>query len=156
MQNSRTTTRGFTARTRKNLQLVRNAFDSGQDFHVVTQLVNSLLGIVVVPTGRHAKDSFLSVTLQKLHEDGWPKWDFTGKEGSESETLGDFLRGLRNAAAHGHYDFLGEPDSRNVREVRIMVSDGPTAASPWRYEIQGDQLYEFCIRLANFIEEHVG
>ena len=156
MQDSRTTTRGFTARTRKNLQLVRDAFDSGQDFHVVTQLVNSLLGIVVVPWVQHAKHPCFGRTLEQLHEDGWPKWDFTGKQGDESETLGHFLRHLRNAAAHGHYDFLGEPDARYLKDVRIMVSDGPKDSAPWRCEIQGDQLYEFCIRLANFIEEHVG
>ena len=45
---SRRTTRGFAKRTRRNLELATESYAIRKDFHVITQLVNSLLGIVVV------------------------------------------------------------------------------------------------------------
>lgn len=53
MLESKDTTLGFAERTRKNLGNVRNAFEKGEDFHVVTHLVNSLLGVVVVQRKRY-------------------------------------------------------------------------------------------------------
>ena len=38
MHESRNTTLGFVTRTRKNLVLVIQAFEVGEDFHVVTHL----------------------------------------------------------------------------------------------------------------------
>ena len=151
---SRNTTKGFARRSLRNLVLAKESFDSREDFHVVTQLVNSLLGIVIVPRVRQAKGAFLSITMAELAQRGWPQWDFTGKDGSESATLGDFLQQLRNATAHGHFAFAGDPDSRHLRNVRIMASNGPIGKAPWSYEIQGDKLYEFCTRLANYIETY--
>lgn len=39
----------FASRTLKNLQFLESAREAGADVHVVTQLVNSLLGFVVFP-----------------------------------------------------------------------------------------------------------
>ena len=151
---SRNTSKGFAMRSLRNLMLAKESFDSREDFHVVTQLVNSLLGIVIVPRVRQAKGDFLSITMVELAQRGWPQWVFTGKVGSESETLGDFLQHLRNATAHGHFEFAGDPDSRHLRSVVIAASNGPIGKAPWSYEIQGDKLCEFCIHLANYIEAH--
>ena len=67
MPTSRTTTLGFAQLTKKNLVSVKEGFESKKDIywrdvHVVTQLVNSLLGIVVIPRrcrqiGRHSGES---------------------------------------------------------------------------------------------------
>ena len=107
---------GFAQRTRKNLEYVRHAFDREEDVHVVTHVVNSLLGIVVVPKERYFEESFWSINLEELTKRAWPKWDVTidepTKKGSRTETLGDLIRHLRNAAAHGRFRFSGEPDSR--------------------------------------------
>ena len=151
---SRNTTTGFARRSIRNLTLAEESFNSRGDFHVVTQLVNSLLGIVIVPRKRQANAAFLSVTMAELANRSWPEWSFTGTAGKQSETLGDFLRNLRNATAHGHFAFAGDPDSRHLPDVKILVSNGPIGTSPWSYEIQGDKLYEFCTLLADYIERH--
>lgn len=153
MSTSRTTIPGFARLTRDNLELAKTSFDTRKDFHIITQVVNSLLGLVVVPSALHSKKAYLQVKLDELADPGWPEWEFTGKEGWESETLGDFLRGLRNAAAHGHFIFLDNPNSRCLEKVRVSVSDGPHESAPWRYEIQGDQLYCFCIWLSEYIDK---
>lgn len=152
---SRRTTRGFAGRTRRNLELARKSFKVRRDFHVVTQLVNSLLGIVVVPSARRSKEGeedFGSANLSDIDGLGWPKWEFTGKEGCESQSLEDFVNHLRNAAAHGHYDFPENPDCRDIKKVTIEVSDGPLGKAPWSYKIRGDKLFNFCIKLSEHIE----
>ena len=46
---SRNNPSGFAERTRKNLELIERAYSVGADVHVVTQLMLSLLGIIVFP-----------------------------------------------------------------------------------------------------------
>ncbi|MYC37038.1 MAG: hypothetical protein F4X66_09020 [Chloroflexi bacterium] len=153
---SRRTTRGFARRTRRNLKLARQSFEIRGDFHVVTQLVNSLLGIVVVPwqcQKQEGEKDFESDIPMDLFKKGWPHWTFTGAEKErESQTLADLVGNLRIAAAHGHYDFSGASDCRLLNKVTIQVGIGPLGNSPWSYEIRGDKLYEFCINLSKFIE----
>ena len=160
MSDSRRTTSGFAKRTRRNLELAKASFDSRKDFHVVTQLVNSLLGIVVLPWQRHTEEGeqdFESGVHQDFFKKGWPNWTFTGKEaGRESENLKDLVGNLRIAAAHGHYSFSGDPDSRYLHEVTIKVGNGAPDSSPWSYEIRGDKLYDFCIKLSEYIENPSG
>ena len=156
MADSRRTTPGFAERTRRNLELAKASFDSRKDFHVVTQLVNSLLGIVVVPWQRHTEEGEQDFELgvsQDLFHRGWPNWTFTGKDkGRESENLKALVGNLRIAAAHGHYTFSGNPDSRYLHEVTIKVGNGAPNSSPWSYEIRGDKLYDFCIKLSEYLE----
>ena len=61
---------GFALRTRKNLEYIRHAFGQEEDVHVVTHLVNSLLGIVVVPKERYFEESFWSISLEELTRRG--------------------------------------------------------------------------------------
>ena len=149
---------GFAQRTRKNLEYVTAARDRGQDVHVVTHLVNSLLGIVIVPKEQYSKHDFWSVSLDELVRQGWPKWDITLDDSNgKTKKLKHLVRHLRNAAAHGHFEFTGEPESRNLSEVALIVEDKPPRAQEmnWRAEIGGPELYEFCVLLADRIEESI-
>ena len=153
---------GFALRTRKNLEYVRDAFDRGDDVHVVTHVVNSLLGIVIVPKERYFEESFWSINLEELTRRGWPKWDVTidepTKKGSKTLTLGDLIRHLRNATAHGRFTFGGESDSRHISEVKLIVEDAPSRnRNPnWRAEIAGNDLFQFCLMLAEYIDDSIG
>ena len=150
---------GFAQRTRKNLEYVRHARSHNEDVHLVTHLVNSMLGIVVVPHQHYSKKAFWSVTLKELITDeGWPKWDITldvpklGKP--KTKTLGHLVWHLRNAAAHGRFEFIGEQNSRNLSEVGLIVHDAPGEGQEpnWQAEIGGPELYRFCLLLAERIE----
>ena len=60
---------------------------------------------------------------------------------------------MRNAAPHGRYCFSS--DSPHLSEVTITVEDKPQdekAPVNWSAKIMGDDLYEFCILLGNYIE----
>ncbi len=149
---------GFAQRTRKNLEYVSNARSRNEDVHIVTHLVNSMLGIVVVPHQHYSKMAFWSVTLKELR---WPKWDITldvPKRGKpKTKTLGHLVWHLRNAAAHGRFEFIGEQDSRNLSEVGLVVHDAPGEGQEpnWQAEIGGPDLYRFCLLLAEHIERSI-
>ena len=158
---------GFAQRTRKNLMLVRQVQETkdGQyDFHLVTHLVNSLLGLVVHPIERHPKHALWKVKLEDLGEE-WPKWNKllderggAGKKWTETQTLERLVIHLRNAAAHGKFTFTGEPDSRDLSKVTLIVEDFPLRCKTanWRFEIGGEELYRFCLLLAERIEDGLG
>ena len=163
MFESRNNPLGFAQRTSKNLKYVNQAFEQGGDVHLVTHVVNSLLGIVIVPEQNYSGESFMSIPLEKLYLDrGWPRWNIpvdnpiSGK--SKTETLGDLMWHLRNATAHGRFWFGGESDSRQLSEVELVVEDAPSGnqVPNWRAYIGGSELYQFCVMLADYIDDSIG
>ena len=155
---------GFAQRTRKNLEFIREARKSKHDIHLVTHLINSLLGLVVVPMERHPKHALWEVTLEELEETHWPKWTIikdergaaSRKTWTPTRTLGRLIVHLRNATAHGRFLFGDDPESRNLSEVRVIVEDAPPRGSVnWQAEIGGEELYRFCLLLTEHIEQHL-
>ena len=152
----------FAQLTRKNLRFIKHAYKlhKNQDAHVVTQLMNSLLGIIIVPDAKHVQHHSSLVSLKELQERGWPMWNIMYDEPTgnrpKTETLECLIWHLRNAAAHGRFKFLEKPTSRDLNKVLIQVEDAPTenAQINWRDSIKGDKLYQFCVRLAGEMEEH--
>ena len=152
---------GIAQRTRKNLEYIKSQVDSGnEDVHVVTQLVNSLLGLIVVPQERELAGCTQKLKLQELKEKGWPEWVIT-KGKAKTQTLGGLIYHIRNATAHGRFIFSGQPDSPNLSEVTLTVKDGPPPKegkpwkATWRASIGGEALYGFCMLFSAHIEETV-
>ena len=146
---------GIEGRTLKNLEFIKGVFDQSPAdgrVHVVTQVVNSLLGLVILP---HEKGYVLhndKNMLEKLYADDWPRWNITLPKPGEPEQLGKLTWHLRNAAAHGLYTFSS--DSPELSEVTITVEDRPkrNAQINWRAEIRADELYKFCQCLCEYIK----
>ena len=152
---------GIAQRTRKNLEHIKCQVDRGnEEVYVVTQLVNSLLGLVVVPQQKKLAVRTQQLKLEKLRDDGWSEWNIT-KGKVKTQTLGCLIYHIRNATAHGRFRFSGEPDSRCLSQVILTVEDGPTPAkgmpwkANWRASIRGDVLYRFCLLFSAHIEETV-
>lgn len=150
---SRNETLGFAERTRKNLEFVEAALAEGEDVHVVTQLVTSLLGLIVFPWERGFAEYARTVNLAGLAEKGWPLWEVRGRS---CETLGELIRLLRHAVAHGNVRFSS--DSRQVHEVVIEFWN----YSPrdrridWETSISAPALREFCAKFIHLVENVVG
>ena len=152
---------GIAQRTRKNLEYIKSQVDSGnEEVHVVTQLVNSLLGLIVVPQEKELAVRTQQLKLQELKEKGWPEWGIT-KGKAKTQTLGCLIWRIRNATAHGRFIFSGQPDSPNLSEVILTVEDGPRPEkgkpwkANWRASIGGEALYGFCLLFSAHIEETV-
>src|SRR5690242_5826282 len=81
---SRNETEGFAIRTRRNLDFILAAHQQHEDVHVVTQVVLSLLGLVVFPFERISKESHQRWLLTDLEARGWPRWTYlNGTEPSD-------------------------------------------------------------------------
>lgn len=149
---SRNEVEGFAERTRKNLEYVISAHEEGADVHVVTQLVLSLLGLIVFPFERLDR-SLWRADLSDLAEAGWPRWIET-HDSYHPKTLGDLVRVLRHAVAHGNVSFSSE--DRHLPDVVIrFVNIAPGGRRQWLGEIRGDDLLEFCRRYLEYMYEAV-
>lgn len=97
----------FAQRTLDNLTAIRRLRAEGQPVYEVTQLVNSLLGLLVFP-----KEEFFEVIprtpLHQLKQEGWPVPRVSG-EFRQARDLKELIRYLRNAVAHFNIEFLPMP-----------------------------------------------
>jgi hypothetical protein len=153
---SRSSTEGFAKRVRKNLDFVIRRRQEGDDVHEVTQLVVSLLGLIVFPWEANALKNLESLKLLDLQRDGWPPWEILLDEIGDTSTLGKLTWHLRNAASHRRIGFSS--DDPDLSSVTITFEDAPASRAPanWRASISGEGLKGFCDRLGERLEELVG
>jgi hypothetical protein len=145
----------FSANTDGNLRCIRAArLANDPTVHEVTQIANSLLGLIVFPFEKgFIRNSLKELRLDQLVADGWPNWQF--EPGSETETLGELICHLRNAAAHGRMKFCS--DSREPSEVPIKIEDWKqnAKAAYWKASIVASDLQTFCEKLIKLLEAQV-
>ena len=149
----------FARFTQENLEYIRSTFDRcgpSAPVHVVTQVVNSLLGMLVLLQTHykipHKPEQDQTPLLQDLVDQGWPEWVICDESPmGPTATLGALVRHIRNAAAHGLITYSS--NSRYREQVTITVEDRPSASKPvnWRASIRGDQLDEFCTRFTKWV-----
>ena len=156
MPKSRNAPMGIEERTMRNLAFIDGAHrdpDTRGRVHIVTQIMNSLLGLVILPSEREGVPYKLSQDKTKLSDHyawDWPTWELSPLNTRETKTLGDLAKRLRNAAAHGRYTF--DSDSLDPREVTITVKDKPqNAPINWCASIRADELHRFC----RLLSEHM-
>jgi hypothetical protein len=92
----------FAGRTLQNLDRIQSlARDGADDVYPVTQLWNSLLGLIVLPRERDLRH-IAATPMSDLVSQGWPGMKMSG---SKNLTLRDLVRRLRVAVAHFNVDF---------------------------------------------------
>lgn len=153
---SRNWTEGFSKRVRKNLEFIIESRNAGEDVHEVTQLVISLLGIIVFPWEAGALKSLESIRLSELEAKGWPRWSILLDEKGDTKTLGNLVRHLRNAASHRRLRFLS--DDRELHNVVIEFEDAlnKNSSPNWRASIIAADLKLFCNEFTKKLEDLVG
>lgn len=138
---------GFAERTKKNLLHIEHAYESGQDVHVVTQIVTSTLGLIVFPWEQMADSRIRGTSITTLDELGWPKW----AETKPSKGLGQLIRNLRNALAHGNVQFSSDDREASNVAISFMSENGD-----WQATILAHDLKKFCLRFIDFIDQTIG
>jgi hypothetical protein len=146
----RNTIGGFSQRTWKNYAFLEAAQHSGTDVHIVTQLVVSLLGLIVFPY-EHRKQTQgqqFNISLAELTKQGWPQFDI---HLGHSETLDSLVKHLRNACSHRRIRFSS--DSRDLSDVQIHFWDRKKSHLPddWGATIDGDGLRDFVYYFASLL-----
>lgn len=141
----------FVRRTRKNLELTEQwrIEHPHANFSEVTHLINSLLGLIVLP-----KEKVLN-ELQQLHvtPTGIPDWRAAFRlvqaEEEPPTELRPFIDGLRNSVAHGSLDF--ETDGLEITGVTfVQKSRDKPRRILWRASFELDELRIF---LEHFIAQ---
>lgn len=155
---TRNNARDFACLTLKNLKYIRTTSHLYTDVHVVTQLANSLLGLIVFPFEEGIIDPVEAWSLERWKRKGWPSWtihlDNDPKE--KTKTLGRLVFHLRNAVAHRRLRFSS--DSSELSKVTFHAQDAErkNSAPYWRASISGAHLLVFCEKLAAIIDDELG
>lgn len=102
----------FASRTKKNLETLRQLQKQHPEIEIydVTQLINSMLGLLVFPQQSYFK-KIPKITLVELQTQGWPIPKVTPSS-KQAKNLRDLMRYMRNSVAHCNIIFL--TDDRNV------------------------------------------
>ena len=160
---SRNLSVGLAKRTIKNLDFIKNA-PRDADVHLVTQVINSLLGLLVFPYEKEnrlgaelAMVEFIDPSsLASIYETitqhlPVPSLELVKFGGCKN--LKDFLRRIRNAISHNRLEFTGaNPDSRILREVRVSLSDRKQGyAIDWEINMSAEDLES----LSRFVADRV-
>ncbi len=153
LSHDRNGTEIFALRAQKNLEHIITSEINGEDVHPVTQTIMALLGIIVFPWEKSAFDIVKKSKLPILSINGWPKWNMSGDR--RVLDLGDLIKVLRNAIAHGNIEF--DSDSKKPADVTITFTNIPEGKkeSDWVGTINCNQLIEFCRCFTSAIADQV-
>jgi hypothetical protein len=148
-------------RSRKNLDFIYAQKEQGADVEEFTQLLNSMLGMLICLREEYFKgkevtwDDVKKLDLCPIPIDGDAKGP-TGQELKQSKTFGKLITGLRNAFAHNCFELTGNstitgvkvwnipPDKKNLPENRI-----------WQAELTEEQLRRIAYLFIEFLEKNM-
>jgi hypothetical protein len=141
--------RDFARRTKANLVAVERLRASGQDVYEVTQLVNSMLGLLVFPQQEYMK-RIPQTPLEQLRQEGWPVPEVRGGFRQVSD-LRQLVRYLRNAIAHFNVQFLYDGESQ-IRGLRVWNEDEREKKKTWEAELSVNDIRGIADRFITLLE----
>lgn len=149
-------TRAFAHRVRLNLEAVEAVVSvAPAKAHRVTQLVLTLLGLIVLPKASRYLDAAGDATLAALSSQGWPAWhishDSSRRPDGAADTLGDLLWHLRSTVTSGQIRLTA--GDRPFEEVSIYFDQQVAGGdiTTWSASITAPDLRVFCLKLADLI-----
>ncbi len=130
----------FAQHTRANLETLRNLQKAqpNLELYEVTQLINSMLGLLVFPQQRYIK-RIPKTPVSELKSQGWPIPKVIGNY-PQVKDLNELVRYLRNAIAHCNLEFLSD-DGKQLRGLRLWntrterVTGKKTEKTTWKAEL---------------------
>jgi hypothetical protein len=136
--------RDFAKRTIDNVKLLEKHYGS-KDRYEVTQLINSLYGLVIIPKEK-ALSYIPELNLQQLAASGWPQFEII-KDDTRCDNLRKLIVNLRNGAAHAKIEF--EDQGGKIEKLTIA---NRWNQKHWRARISVDDLRIFVERFAEILE----
>lgn len=154
---------GFAKRTWKNLEFIENAYsnhNSNPDVHVVTQIVNSMLGLIVFPYASQfdsrAELIFKKVGCLRLDnlDSNLQLWNVQENTYNEKcEVLGDLIKHIRNGASHRRVRFSSDSPNPSCVFIEICDQDNSKKQKRWKASIRADHLLSFCLAFIKLLEK---
>ena len=122
----------FAKRTMKNLQALESLQQQGADVFEVTQLINSMLGLLIFPreefVGRIPKKS-----LPELKSEGWPV-PKVSPGFRQVANLNELVRYLRNAISHFNIKFI-EDGNNKICTLRVWNIETRGGKKTWEADL---------------------
>jgi len=147
--------RDFAERTRRNLGIIEKLQREQPDSEIyeVTQLVNSMLGLLIFPQQRYF-NSIPDTPLSDLANQGWPV-PLTDGEYPDVGTLKELVRYMRNAIAHFNIEFMADPVSQQITGLRLwnIRGRGKTRKITWEAKLKLEDLRGITERFIELILE---
>jgi HEPN pEK499 p136 len=139
----------FAMRTRHNLRALESLRATGQDVFEVTQLINSMLGLLIFPREDFVT-SIPKIPIDALKKEGWPVPKM--RPGfAPAPDLAELVRYLRNAISHFNVEFIGDGQNE-IRIVRVWNKDR-TGTKTWEADLGLDELRGIAERFADLLLE---
>ena len=149
----------FTERTIKNLDVIGCLASNGENVFEVTQLINSLLGLVVLPKEmyQHIKDKDLrkasdndydevKTIIKKCKDE--KRWYSSYNEDLAANEVSFFIKHIRNAVSHsGDTGLRFYPINENGEINQVYFYDTYTHTEKAKNNIGKNTTYEFCVKL---------
>jgi len=142
--------REFAERTQKNLHAIEHLLKNGSEVYETTQLVNSMLGLLVFPREEFV-DSIPETPFTLLQRDGWPVPKVLNGF-PEVKDLRELVRYLRNAIAHFNIVFLADSE-RQITGLRVWNTFQRTERKTWEAELTLSDLRKIAERFTNLLLE---
>jgi hypothetical protein len=141
--------RDFAERTLKNLELIEDAVKKNPQAELfeVTQLINSMRGLLVFPKERFY-DSIPRTPAAELRSQGWPIPVMKGSP-PRAEDLRDLVRCLRNGISHCNVEFLS--DGHNLTGLRIW--NERNGAKEWEAQLDLLELRQIARKFVSLLLE---
>lgn len=144
----------FARRTKKNLEFVEAcaARESGaeQDVYEVTQLVNSLLGLLVFPQ-QEFYNTIPALPLTRLVEMGWPNLQLL-RGSTPGHNLQGLVRYMRNGVSHNNIEFFSK-DGKKISGLRLWNIPMGSRTPDWEIELTLEDLKKIVYKFIDLIEE---
>ena len=148
-------------RSRKNLKFICDQKRLGADVEEFTQLLNSMLGMLICLREEYFKGS--EVTWDKVKASGLIPIQIEGDASTQtspnlkhSETFSSLISNLRHAFAHNCFELLGDP----ITGVRVWNIPNGTPNShnsrTWQAELSEQQLQQVANLFIDFLEKRHG
>ncbi len=142
----------FAQRTKANLDLVEKHAASGAP-HIafeVTQLVNSMLGLLVFPQQRWF-DRIPRTPLTQLIANGWPSITVYGSV--PDDDLRGLSRYLRNAISHCNVEFLSDGFG-DIGGLRIWNTPPRKVEPDWKAQLSIQALRFIALQFIDMLSDH--
>ena len=141
----------FADRTRRNLEVIdRLKDDPESDVFEVTQLINSMLGLLVFPR-ENFLDRIPEIPLAELKQRGWPQIrEITTEESFDPpENLRELVRYLRNSIAHLNIEF--RPENGVIRGITVWKMK--RGKKNWKASLNLEELREFTLKFVELLKD---
>lgn len=140
----------FARRTRRNLDTLRRLQAERPDLEIyeVTQLINSLLGLLVFPQQGYYTH-IPETPLADLATQGWPIPKVVG-DFPQAKDLRQLMRYLRNAVGHFNIKFTLD-EQHQINGLQVWNIDPKTRNKTWEATISLEELEQLVERFVALI-----